>query len=306
MRFSAAPRCPAPRRRSISHRTTRPRSADSDSGALPLADSDPFSGTYSNRFFNLSGQAMTKADPSDATQASRREAAQPARLRRVSREELVQILTVHRRYLETNRGQRKRGNLAATDLAGHDFSDAVLRRMKLDHALLRSANLAGADLQHACLTRADLGGARLSGANLEGADLEGAILIAADLEFAVMKKTVLRQARLRGADMSGVNLDDADLRDADLGEVNLRGASLRRAQLDRADLRAARLGGAFLSGATLRKADLRGAYLRVAWLDGADLSDADLRNAQGLVRAQLAAALYLTNARLPTALADGQ
>jgi uncharacterized protein YjbI with pentapeptide repeats len=56
----------------------------------------------------------------------------------------------------------------------------------------------------------------------------------------------------------------------------------------------------------LRKANLRGAYLRVAWLDGADLSDADLRDTQGLVRAQLAAALYLTNARLPTALADGQ
>jgi len=65
-------------------------------------------------------------------------------------------------------------------------------------------------------------------------------------------------------------------------------------------------GGAFLSGATLRKANLRGAYLRVAWLDGTDLSDADLRNAQGLVRPQLAAALYLANAKLPTALADGQ
>ena len=133
---------------------------------------------------------MAKVDPSDATQASYREAAQPARLRRVSREELVQILTVHRRYLETNRRQGKRGNLAATDLAGHDFSDAVLRRMKLDHALLRSANLAGADLrqanlvgsdlEHACLTRVDLGGARISGANLEGAHLEGVVLIAAD------------------------------------------------------------------------------------------------------------------------------
>ena len=59
---------------------------------------------------------MTKADPSDATQASRREAAQPTRLRRVSREELAQILTVHRQYLETNRRQGKRGNLAALAL----------------------------------------------------------------------------------------------------------------------------------------------------------------------------------------------
>ena len=74
---------------------------------------------------------MAKADPSDATQASYRKAAQPTRLRRVSREELAQILTVHRLYLETNRGQGKRGNLAATDLAGHDFSDAILGRPPL-------------------------------------------------------------------------------------------------------------------------------------------------------------------------------
>jgi uncharacterized protein YjbI with pentapeptide repeats len=73
--------------------------------------------------------------------------------------------------------------------------------------------------------------------------------------------------------------------------------------LDRADLRAARLGGAFLDGASLRNADLRGAYLRVARLDRTDLSDADLRDTQGLVRAQLAAALHLTDARLPAELA---
>jgi hypothetical protein len=48
--------------------------------------------------------------------------------------------------------------------------------------------------------------------------------------------------------------------------------------------------------------DLRGAYLRVARLDGADLSAADLRHTQGLVGAQLAAALCLTDARLPVGL----
>jgi uncharacterized protein YjbI with pentapeptide repeats len=68
--------------------------------------------------------------------------------------------------------------------------------------------------------------------------------------------------------------------------------------MDRADLRAARLGGAFLDGASLRQ----GAYLRLARFDGADLSAADLRDAQGLVRAQLATALCLTDSRLPTGL----
>jgi hypothetical protein len=40
----------------------------------------------------------------------------------------------------------------------------------------------------------------------------------------------------------------------------------------------------------------------VAQLDGADLTAADLRDAEGLVRAQLAAARCLTGARLPAEL----
>ena len=156
---------------------------------------------------------MVKADHSDASHASHRETWQPARPRKVSPEELAQILSAHRLYLETNRREGRRGNLSATDLAGYDLAGGVLRRIKLDHALLRGANLAradlqqanlvGADLEGACLTGADLGRARLSGTNLEGAKLEGALLVTADLEFAVMTRTALRQARLRGADIAG-------------------------------------------------------------------------------------------------------
>ena len=40
----------------------------------------------------------------------------------------------------------------------------------------------------------------------------------------------------------------------------------------------------------------------LAQFDGADLSAADLRDTQGLVRAQLATALSLTDSRLPTGL----
>jgi len=118
---------------------------------------------------------MTKADPSDAIHTSRREDTRPTRLRNVSREELAQILNAHSLYLETNRGQGRRGNLAATDLAGHDLSGAVLRRMKLDHALLRNANLARANLQQANLVGADLENARLTGADLGGARMSAPI-----------------------------------------------------------------------------------------------------------------------------------
>jgi len=126
---------------------------------------------------------MAKADPSEGSLGSHRAASRPARLHAVSLEELEQILTAHRLYLETNRKQGTRANLSATDLTGRDFSGKVLRRIKLDHTLLRNvnfahanlqrANLIGADLRGACLTGTDLGDARMSGANLEAAVLVG-------------------------------------------------------------------------------------------------------------------------------------
>jgi hypothetical protein len=119
---------------------------------------------------------VVKTSPSDADHASRRETSRSTLLRTVSPEELAQILSAHFLYLETGRKRGKRGNLSATDLAGHDFSGGNLRRIKLDHALLRSAMLARANLQRANLIGADLEGAYLTGANLEGARLSGANL----------------------------------------------------------------------------------------------------------------------------------
>ena len=123
---------------------------------------------------------MVKTRPSDADHASGRDTSRPTLLRAVSLEELAQILSAHFLYLETARKRGKRGNLSATDLAGHDFSGENLRRIKLDHALLRNAKLAGANLQRANLIGADLEGAYLTGANLEGARLSGANLKGAE------------------------------------------------------------------------------------------------------------------------------
>src|SRR5262249_24440800 len=128
---------------------------------------------------------MAKVLPSEVNHAAHHEAARPARLRAVSRDELAHILTAHRLYLETERKQGKRGDLGAADLTGFDPSGEALRRIRLDHAILRNvslaradlqrANLIGADLRGACLTGTDLGAARMSGANLEAANLDGAV-----------------------------------------------------------------------------------------------------------------------------------
>ena len=216
----------------------------------------------------------------------------------------------HRIYLETGRktGDARRSQ-CCRPYGWHTFParrcggkarPCALRNANLAYANLERANLIGADLGGACLT-GPISGRPASGANLDAAQSMRRVSSARTWSCRDDKGGVAASP-LQGADMSGINLEGADLRDADLRDANLRGANLRRAHMDRADLRAARLGGAFLDGASLRQVDLRGAYLRVARFDGADLSAADLRDTQGLVRAQLATALSLTDSRLPTGL----
>ena len=76
----------------------------------------------------------------------------------MSREELNEILELHKKWIEGDKiGKRA------------DLSDADLRGANLRHADLRGANLSDADLSDA-----DLGGANLRGANLSDADLSDA------------------------------------------------------------------------------------------------------------------------------------
>ena len=121
--------------------------------------------------------------------------------RKVSKEELREILTDHKNWIDSahQKGQR-----------------ADLRWADLRRANLRRANLSGANLSEADLSRANLSGANLSGADLSEADL--------------------RWADLRWADLSG-----ADLRWVDLNWANLSKANLSRALLSRADLSGALL-----------------------------------------------------------------
>ena len=162
-------------------------------------------------------------------------------MKKISQEELKQILEKHKVYTTTLGEEGERA-----DLRGTDLSDADLRR----------ANLSGADLRGTDLSDADLRGTDLSDADLRGAYLEGA-----DLEGVNLKGTNLRGADLREADLSWADLDGADLSRADLYRADLEGADLDGADLREADLKGANLKGADLEGVNLTWADLRGAYL---------------------------------------------
>ena len=119
----------------------------------------------------------------------------------MTKEELDQVLKLHKKWLDGNCGGKR----------------AVLRGVDF-----RCADLSGENLRCADLRDADLRDADLRDADLRGADLRGAELHDADL----------RDADLRGADLRGAELHDADLRGADLCDADLRGADLCDADID--------------------------------------------------------------------------
>ena len=130
-------------------------------------------------------------------------------MRKISKEDLSEILKQHSIWLES------------------------------DYKLGSRADLSGADLSGANLSKANLYGANLSEANLYGANLSKA-----NLYIAKLSEANLSGADLSGADLSGANLSKANLEGANLSEVNL-----HRAELSYANLSGAILSGAILSGA---------------------------------------------------------
>ena len=181
-------------------------------------------------------------------------------LREISEEELTEVLSEHKKWLDSNGKKGKRADLDYTDLSGINLSRANLSRANLSGAYLWGAILSGANLSGADLSGASLSESNLSGANLSGADLWGANLSGTDLS----------ESNLSGADLSGAKLLATYLFGTDLSEANLFRANLSKTDLSRADL----------SGANLSEANLWEADLSEANLSGADLYFANLRNAK--------------------------
>ena len=164
-------------------------------------------------------------------------------MRKITEEELKEILEQHKLWLYSNEKEGKRADLSSANLT--------------------DANLTGANLYDANLTDADLSYANLSSADLSYTNLSGA-----DLSY-----TNLSDADLSDAILYGVNLTRANLRGANLIVANLRGANLRGADLTHTILSGAYLTNANLIVANLRGANLRGANLTHATLIGANLTD---------------------------------
>ena len=104
-------------------------------------------------------------------------------MKKYTREELNEILSKHKKWLEAKVGG-ERASLSGADLRCADLNDADLRYADLRYADLSGANLSGADLRYA-----NLSGANLSDADLRCADLRYADLRCADLSGADLRTT---------------------------------------------------------------------------------------------------------------------
>ena len=108
-------------------------------------------------------------------------------LRKITREELYEVLKNHKRWLYTGGEEGEQADLTHTDLRG--------------------TNLFFADL-----TGAKLSCAKLSYVNLYCANLTGAVLDRADLTGANLTSSIFKPASIRGANLDLVSLTNADIR----------------------------------------------------------------------------------------------
>jgi len=102
-------------------------------------------------------------------------------LKKITKDELKQILDNHKLWLEDN-SKGKRADLSFADLHSADLHSADLSGIDLRSADLRFANLSSANLSYADLRSANLSSADLSSANLSSAKLGDAYLCFANLD----------------------------------------------------------------------------------------------------------------------------
>ncbi len=96
-----------------------------------------------------------------------------------------------------------------------DLTDAWLKGMDLEDAMLMEAILERVNLTDAYLVGVDFDSANLRDADLTDADLSRATLNYADLTYANFTRAKLIVAGLRGAKVNGMNKKGADLTGAD-------------------------------------------------------------------------------------------
>lgn len=203
--------------------------------------------------------------------------------------DLAQILSQHRRWLESGEARGTRADLSGARLdganfSGVDLSGAIMVGTSLKRAVFTDAQLVHTNLSDACLQDAVLTGANLLLADFTRADLKRADLTRTALASGQSLGRVTHGPRFRDADLQGAKLIDSycycsDFSGANLVEADFSGAVLEAANLSNLKLAGNNFSDANLFKANLRNSDLTGAKLVLAKLTHADLQDSTLSNA---------------------------
>ena len=128
---------------------------------------------------------------------------------RVLPDQVTELITLHRRWVETGGTEGVQADFTGADLSRQDLVAVQLQNAKLGHARLR-----GADLTRAELADADLAGANLQGATLHQTDLHRANLAGANFRDAILTGADLTgtrgllPGRLAGANLAGAKLPE--------------------------------------------------------------------------------------------------
>jgi fluoroquinolone resistance protein len=144
------------------------------------------------------------------------------------------------------------------NLAGHDFSDAVIEDCSFRECVLTDARFNTSTIR-AC----EFAGAGVQGISLFAATVEECKMMGLDftrgsrLDAATFARVNLDYALLRGVDLTGVEFTGCSMRECDLTNADLVNASLVECDLTDADWSGASTRGTDLSGSRVRGLDLR-------------------------------------------------
>ena len=172
----------------------------------------------------LAGQGPGPENPLELLRERRDRQAEPPPRRRLTEEEISELME----------GQQDQLDLYRTDLSGMNLSTVDLSGVSMVEA-----DLSGADLSKTELIDTNLRGAILKGAKLTGTEFQDTDMTDADLESVDLSGLNLEGTQFLRANLRDVNLSGADLSNSDLTQANLTGADLRGADLDGADLEGA-------------------------------------------------------------------
>jgi len=211
----------------------------------------------------------------------------PCTQKKITKEKFEKIMANHQLWL-TDRKKGKRANLSDTnlekmDLAGMDFSYAILSRASLFQAKLSGANLSHADLSEAFINNADLTDALVEGTDFTSADLCFSVLDGCKGNRAHFLFARMWDCKVRNAVLTGACFLHGEVFDCDFTESDLEKAYFACADMDNSVFKNTNLKDANFSYADRTYwSDFSGADMTGAQVSDIDLDPELLKDVKGL------------------------